>query len=41
AFLPPIRNILVAPGFLEPVERGSGNFIALAVIIAAETDPIR
>lgn len=41
AFLLPIRSTLVAPGFFDPVLRGSGRLISLQVIMAADTEPSR
>ena len=41
AFLLPVRNMLVAPGFPEPRVRGSGKFKNLAIIIEDEIDPTK
>lgn len=38
---PPMRNILVAPGFFDPDVRGSGKPFKRHIIIALEMDPMR
>ena len=41
AVLPALRSTLVAPGFFDPLRRGSSNPINLQVITALEIEPIR
>lgn len=41
AFLPAIRNTLVAPGFFEPSLRGSGKPDILLRMIADDNEPSR
>lgn len=39
--LPPILNTLLAPGFPEPCDRGSGNPAHLQIITALDKEPIK